>query len=72
MAWRDVNMLLYQGGSLWGWGWWRDVCNLQYVCLLSAVIDRPSFLATVFYDASAFNRDLDQWDVSKVTDINES
>jgi hypothetical protein len=28
--------------------------------------NRPSFLATVFSSASAFNRDLNQWDVAKV------
>jgi surface protein len=29
--------------------------------------NRPSFLATVFSGASAFNGDLNQWDVAKVT-----
>jgi hypothetical protein len=29
--------------------------------------NRPSFLAKVFQDASAFNGDLNQWDVAKVT-----
>jgi hypothetical protein len=32
----------------------------------------PSFLATVFLAASAFNGDLNKWDVSKVTTINSS
>jgi hypothetical protein len=29
--------------------------------------NRSSFLATVFYQASAFNGALNQWDVAKVT-----
>jgi surface protein len=40
-------------------------------CLLFLRVDceciRPSFLATVFYNASAFNGDLSLWDVAKVT-----
>ncbi len=32
----------------------------------------PSFLATVFAEASAFNGDLSQWDVAKVTDMSGS
>ncbi len=31
--------------------------------------NRPSFLATVFYNASAFNGDLSRWDVATVTDM---
>ncbi len=34
--------------------------------------NRPSFLVTVFDGASAFNGDLDQWDVAKVTTMNGS
>jgi hypothetical protein len=34
--------------------------------------DRPSFLATVFSDAYAFNGDLNQWDVAKVADMSGS
>ena len=34
--------------------------------------NRPSFLATVFADASAFDGDLSQWDVAKVTDMSWS
>jgi surface protein len=34
--------------------------------------NRPSSLATVFYDASAFNGDLSQWDVAKVTIMSRS
>ena len=30
------------------------------------------FFATVFYYASAFNGDLSQWDVAKVTDMGSS
>ncbi len=31
--------------------------------------NRPSFLATVFVYAKAFNGDLSQWDVAKVTNM---
>jgi surface protein len=34
--------------------------------------NRPSFRATVFYSASAFNGDLSQWDVTTVIDMSES
>jgi surface protein len=34
--------------------------------------NRPSFLVTVFADASAFNGDLSRWDVAKVTDMYRS
>ena len=34
--------------------------------------NRPSFFATVFYDASAFNGDLSQWNVASVTDMSRS
>jgi surface protein len=34
--------------------------------------NRPSFLATVFSKASAFNGDLNQWDVAEVTDMTAS
>jgi surface protein len=34
--------------------------------------NRPSFLATVFYAARAFNGDLNGWDVAKVTDMYQS
>ena len=34
--------------------------------------NRPSFLGTVFLKASAFNGDLSQWDVAKVTSMYES
>ena len=34
--------------------------------------NRLSFLATVFANASAFNGDLNQWDVAKVTTMQES
>jgi surface protein len=39
-------------------------------CLLNVI--GLSFLATVFYHASAFNGDLNQWDVAKVTDMTSS
>ncbi len=34
--------------------------------------NRPSFLATVFQSANAFNGDLNQWDVAKVTTMADS
>ena len=34
--------------------------------------NRPFFLATVFYSASAFNGDINQWDVAKVTTMYQS
>ena len=34
--------------------------------------NRPSFLATVFGDATKFNGDLNQWDVAKVTAMSAS
>jgi hypothetical protein len=34
--------------------------------------DRPFFLATVFWSAYAFNRDLNQWDVATVTTMSYS
>ncbi len=34
--------------------------------------NRPSFLATVFRFASAFNGDLSQWDVATVTSMSRS
>ncbi len=57
--------------------WWSDVCNLKNVCPLWAVtvfwsgltvnvIGLPC-LAKVFYEASVFNGDLNQWDVVGVT-----
>ena len=66
------------GGSLGGLGWWSDVCNLQNVLPSSGFLSillrvlRPSFVATVFAWASAFNGDLNQWDVAKVTDMSYS
>ena len=57
-----------------------EMCNLKNVCLLWPVFfsfaltecNRPSFLATVFLQASSFNRDLNQWDVAKVTTMHLS
>ncbi len=49
---------------------------MEYVCVTILRVDcecnRPSFLATVFYQASAFNGDLNQWDVAKVTTMRSS
>jgi surface protein len=33
--------------------------------------NRPSFFATAFYQATNFNRDLNQWDVAKVTTMQQ-
>ncbi len=45
-------------------------------CLLFLSVDcecnRPFYLATVFYGASAFNGTLDQWDVATVTSLGGS
>ena len=55
------HALVIQGGSVGSLGCW-SVCNLKNVCVLWAV--------TVFYQgSSAFNRDLDQWDVATVTSM---
>jgi hypothetical protein len=34
--------------------------------------NRPSFLATVFYQATAFNGDLNQWNVANINDMPQS
>jgi surface protein len=34
--------------------------------------NRPSFVVTVFYGATAFNGDLNQWDVAKVITMEAS
>ena len=48
-------------------------CNRGFFHLLFLRVDcecnRPSFLATVFEIASAFNGDLKQWNVATVTDM---
>ena len=41
-------------------------------CAFDCECNRPSVVATVFYMASSFNGDLNQWDVAKVTDMNSS
>jgi surface protein len=45
-------------------------------CLLFLCVDcechRPSFLVAVFEEAFAFNGDLNEWDVAKVTDMSYS
>ncbi len=46
--------------------------SVFFSCALTVNViecDWPSFLGTVFYLASAFNRDLDQWDVATVTSM---
>ncbi len=44
------------------------VCGVRVDC----EHNQPTFLATVFYQATAFNRDLNQWDVAKVTTMQTS
>jgi hypothetical protein len=39
---------------------------------LSQYFDQPSFLATVFDSASAFNGDISLWDVAAVADMSHS
>ncbi len=36
VTWLDYAIVI-QGGSLGGFGWWSDVCNLKNVCLFWAV-----------------------------------
>ena len=55
---------MVQGGSLGG----LDLLFLRVDC----ECNRPPLFATVFYDASAFNGDLNQWDVANVTDMFQS
>ncbi len=45
--------------------------SLGYHSILIRVLP-PSFLATAFYGSGAFNGDLSQWDVSKVTTMESS
>ncbi len=42
--------------------------RLLFLCV-DCECNRPSFLATVFAGASAFNGDLSQWDVASVTNM---
>jgi surface protein len=55
------------------------VCVEVVFCLLWAVFlrvdcacNRPSYFATVFYGVSAFNGDLNQWNVASVTTMRSS
>ncbi len=43
-----------------------------FSCALTVNIIGLSFLATVFFQASVFNGDLNQWDVAKVTNMRGS
>ncbi len=43
-----------------------------FSCALSCECNRPFFLATAFNNAMTFNGDLNQWDVSNVTDMSAS
>jgi surface protein len=45
--------------------------RLLFMCV-DCGCNPPSFLATVFSSASAFNGDLNQWDVASVTNMNAS
>ena len=64
--WRDVcslkNVCLLWAVTVFPSGFLRLL-----VLRADCECNRPSFLATVFNKASAFNRDLNQWDVAKVT-----
>jgi surface protein len=42
--------------------------SASFSCALTKY-NRPSFPASVFHDSKAFNGDLKQWDVSKVTNM---
>ena len=73
-----VNRVLY---VVWRRCWFRWAVRafwsgFSFFRLLFLRVDcecnRPSCLATVFYYASAFNGDLNQWDVAKVTSMFES
>ncbi len=72
--------IVIQGGSLGGLGWWSDVrlysdqgSFFRHLFLrVDCECNRPSFLATVFYQATAFNGDLNKWDVAKVTNMRSS
>jgi surface protein len=61
---------------LWSvWVFWSGFIRLFFL-RVDCECNRPSFLATVFavlnFPASAFNGDLSQWDVAKVTDMSYS
>ena len=69
------HALAIQGGSVGGFGL-VEWCNRGFFRPVFLRVDcecnRPSFLATVFYQASVFNGDLSQWDVAKVTTMRTS
>ncbi len=44
-------------------------CSAFFSCALTCESNRPSFLATVFREASIFNGDLKQWDVANVNNM---
>ncbi len=69
--WSDICQLK-NGCLLWAvtvfWSGFLRFLLLRFDC----ECNRPSFLATVFNGASVFNGDLDQWDVTAVTDMSYS
>ena len=50
----------------------RVVFHLSFLARCRVNVIGLLFLATVFYGASTFNGDLNQWDVAKVTDMGGS
>jgi surface protein len=69
--WSDVctlkNVCLLWAVRVFGSGFFR-LLFLRVDCKCN----RPSFLATVFVGAYAFNRDLNRWNVAKVTNMQSS
>ena len=73
--WSDVCIYLEECclPSLGCWNILVRVLPSAFVFLrVDCECNRPSFLATVFAGASAFDGDLSQWDVASVTDMNAS
>ncbi len=59
--------------SLWDFLYFHQGFSFRLLFLrVDCECNRPSCLATVFDDASAFNGNINQWDVAKVTDTSES
>jgi surface protein len=76
---RPEHARVIQGSSLGELGWWHDACSSKNLCssfrLLFLRVDCEcnglSFLGTVFHSASSFNGDVKQWNVAKVTNMQE-
>ncbi len=67
----DIRGICWVGAIAVGCEWSLPSLSFLDHSILSGVLP-PSFLATVFLSASAFNGDLNKWDVSKVTTIYSS